>query len=375
MNRARKPKAVRNEARGTWVFFPVIDGKRTTRKLGVLKELTQEQADRKAEEMLRSLKLQAKRNAPRVSWVVEQYRIEKMPKLRHSTQRVTDLWIKKHVLPRWGEQPITELQPRSVQLWLESLPLAPKTRGHLRELLHRLVDYAMWCGSVPVGTNPISLVTVRGSSKRQKQPRSLTVEEFHTLSRHLREPFKTMVLLQVCLGLRVSELLALRWKDVDWIGSKLNVEHGIVNQFLDAVKTEGSRKIMMLDPELLTVLCAWKQRTEFGNAEDWMFPSPVKIGRLPYSYTGYWRALQSATKAAGLGRLGTHSFRHTYRSWLDAVGTAITVQQKLMRHSDIQTTLNIYGDVVTDEMQQAGSKIAGLALKSDSSLIPAVVSH
>jgi integrase len=375
MKRARKIRAVRNEARGTWVFFPVVDGKRTTRKLGNLNELNQHEANARASQMMRSLKVQVERNAPTVSLVVEQYRVEKMSKLRRSTQRVTELWIKKHILPRWGGQLITGLQPRPVELWLDSLPLAPKRRGHLRELLHRLVDYAMWCGSIPVGTNPISFVTVRGSSKRQKQPRSLTVEEFHTLSKHLREPFKTMVLLQLCLGLRVSELLALRWEDVDWIGSKLNVEHGIVNQFLDFVKTEGSRKVMTLDPGLLSVLSAWKQSTEFGDAEDWLFPSPVKIGRLPYSYTGYWRALQSASKAAGLGRLGTHSFRHTYRSWLDAVGTAITVQQKLMRHSDIQTTLNIYGDVVTDEMQQAGSKIAEMALKTDSRVISSVVSH
>jgi integrase len=65
-----------------------------------------------------------------------------------------------------------------------------------------------------------------------------------------------------------------------------------------------------------------------------------------------------------LGRLGTHTFRHTYRSWLDAVGTAITVQQKLMWHSDIQTTLNIYGDVVTSEMKEARSRVAGLALEN-----------
>jgi hypothetical protein len=57
------------------------------------------------------------------------------------------------------------------------------------------------------------------------------------------------------------------------------------------------------------------------------------------------------------------TFRHTYRSWLDAVGTALTVQQKLMRHSDIQTTMNIYGDVVTTEMQEASSKVAGLAIE------------
>jgi integrase len=81
----------------------------------------------------------------------------------------------------------------------------------------------------------------------------------------LSEPFKTMALLQVCLGLRVSEVLALRWKDVDWLGAKLNIEHGIVDQHFDSVKTEGSRKTMSLDRELLSVLSAWKHGTEFGD--------------------------------------------------------------------------------------------------------------
>lgn len=328
-------------------------------------ELTQEQANRRAEEMLRTLKYQAERKAPTVMWVVDRYRIEKMPSLRRSTQRVAELWIKKYVLASWGPKPITDLQPRPVQLWLESLPLAPKTRGHLRELLHRLVDYAMWCGSIPIASNPISLVTVRGSSKRKTKPRSLTVDEFHVLAKHLREPFKTMVLLQLCLGLRVSELLALRWQDVDWMGAKLNVEHGIVNQHLDAVKTEGSCKKMALDSQLLAVLATWKQTTQFRESGDWLFPSPVKLGRLPYSYTGYWRALHTATTRAGLGHMGTHAFRHSYRSWLDSVGTAITVQQKLMRHSDIKTTLNIYGDVVTDEMTTAGVKVSQLAFQGN----------
>ena len=77
-----------------------------------------------------------------------------------------------------------------------------------------------------------------------------------------------------------------------------------------------------------------------------------------------WRELQRAADAAGIGKLGTHSFRHTYRFWLDAVGTPIAVQQKLMRHSDIRTTMNIYGDVMTDEMAVAAFKVAVLALKS-----------
>jgi integrase len=71
---------------------------------------------------------------------------------------------------------------------------------------------------------------------------------------------------------------------------------------------------------------------------------------------------QKAGAKAGIGGLGTHSLRHTYRSWLDAVGTPIAVQQKLMRHADIRTTMNTYGDVVTNEMAHAASKVAGLAL-------------
>ena len=56
--------------------------------------------------------------------------------------------------------------------------------------------------------------------------------------------------------------------------------------------------------------------------------------------------------------------RHTYRSWLGAVGTEIEVQQKPMRHADIRTTMNIYGDVVTDEMAKAHSKVVRLAIAS-----------
>jgi len=85
----------------------------------------------------------------------------------------------------------------------------------------------------------------------------------------------------------------------------------------------------------------------------------------------YWRGtgtrqeLKRAATAAGIGHVSSHAFRHTYRSWLDAVKTPIAVQQKMMRHTDIRTTMNIYGDVVTDEMSTAGSKVAELAFQGN----------
>jgi integrase len=77
---------------------------------------------------------------------------------------------------------------------------------------------------------------------------------------------------------------------------------------------------------------------------------------------------RGAAAESGVGPLGTHAFRHTYRSWLDAVGTPIAVQQKLMRHSDIRTTVNTYGSVVSDEMEKANFRVVGLALKPSTDL-------
>lgn len=119
---------------------------------------------------------------------------------------------------------------------------------------------------------------------------------------------------------------------------------------------------MSIDTSLLEVLKMWRQTTQFSQPEDWIFASPTKLARLPWSYDRVWRMYQKAAAAAGIGQLGTHSLRHTYRSWLDSVGTPVSVQQKLMRHADIRTTMNVYGDAATDEMTEAHSKVVGLAL-------------
>jgi integrase len=142
----------------------------------------------------------------------------------------------------------------------------------------------------------------------------------------------------------------------------LQVQRGIVRQRVGSVKTGKSERSMPIDPEMIAVLRAWKQTTQFSSEADWVFPSLVQIGRLPISYPWLWKSFRQATIEAGISQFRTHSLRHSYRSWLDAVGTSIAVQQELMRHSDIRTTFNIYGDVITDEMREAHSKVVKMAL-------------
>lgn len=181
-----------------------------------------------------------------------------LPRQRHlptrtDTKRSYEVWISNHIMPKWGDCSITNLDPRPVELWLASLPLAPKSKAHIRGVLRNLWDFAAWSGEVPrERRNPMELVRIKGASKRTRNPRSLTVEEFQKFAQLLSEPFRTMALLCCCLGLRISEALVLKWSDVDWLDGKLSVERGIVAQHVDDVKTAESRKKLVIDRELLT---------------------------------------------------------------------------------------------------------------------------
>jgi integrase len=348
-----------DKRRGTWNYLFYDHGKRRSKRIGTKKDYPTKAAAWKAVGPVENK--QKAGHALAVSTLVEQYRAEKMP-TRTDTRRTYNAWLRNHILPKWGACDLTAVQARPVELWLESLALAPKSRVHIRGTLSILWDFAMWRGDVPTQRNPMELVTVKGATKRKQKPRSLTVDEFQKFIVHLGEPFRTMALLCVCFGLRISECLGLRWSDVDWLDGRLLVERGIVCQQVDDVKTSESRRSLHITSELLGTLKLWKQSTQFSAQDDWIFASPFQLGRLPWSYDQVWRAYHKAGAQAGIGGLGTHSLRHTYRSWLDAVGTPIAVQQKLMRHADIRTTMNVYGDIVTDEMTVASGKVAGLAL-------------
>jgi integrase len=352
-----------DKRRKTWNYLWYDGPTRRSKRIGTRQEYPTKAAAWKEVE---TLEIQAKppdgEKGDTVRSVVARYEAERMPS-RQSTVRVYRSFLNNHVLPKWADTRIQDVQPRPVELWLRELPLSPKSKTHVRSLMHGLVEFAMWSGMLDISRNPISLVQNIGATRRVRKARSLTAEQFQALLKELHEPFATMALLCVCLGLRISEALALRWADVDWLGSRLSVRRGIVEQVVADVKTEGSARTFNLTSEMLERLKSCKQRSDFSGAEDWIFASPIKLGRLPYSYTGVWRELERAAEAAKVGHLGTHSFRHTHRSWLDAVGTSVAVQQKMMRHADIRTTMNIYGDVVTDEMATAGIKVAQLAFQ------------
>jgi integrase len=107
--------------------------------------------------------------------VIARYEAERMP-ARHSTARVYRSFIHNHILPKWGDTLIRAVQPRPVELWLRELPLSPKSKTHVRSLMHGLVEFAMWAGLLDISRNPISLVQNNGATRRTRKARSLAVD-------------------------------------------------------------------------------------------------------------------------------------------------------------------------------------------------------
>jgi integrase len=248
----------------------------------------------------------------------------------------------------------------AVEDWLKQLKLAPKTRGHIRGVMSLLFKCAQrW---ELVQNNPIQLVRVKDVSKRLERPSVLTAEEFHSLLAKVREPYQTMVLIAGCLGLRASEICALQWDDFNFDKLTLLVQRGVVHGRVDDVKTEYSRDVVPLAPELAAELLAYRDRC-YATREGWLFANPATDK--PYHQEEIQKKhIKRAAKAAGITTpVGWKTFRHSFRSWLDQTEAPIGVQRELMRHASIQTTMNVYGRAMTDDKRQAHGNVVEMILK------------
>jgi integrase len=284
--------------------------------------------------------------------------------------------LNRYIRPRWSETLLTEVKPAAVDQWLRSLTklpkpdddsrtvlalLSPKTKGNIKSLMFRLMERAMFCELVPLARNPIGLVEIRGVSKRRKTPFILTVDQYHAVVEHLPEPYKQMVQVAMCLGLRVSEVLALQWSDFDFDNLTLEVVRGVVHGRVSDVKTEYSEDQLPLDAAFAEVMLDWQKRCP--NSEgNWVFPNP-NTGQLYHASPIGQDYIRAAGSKAKLGRtIGWHTFRHAYRSFLDDAGAPVGVQQKLMRHAQVSTTMNTYGNAQMTSKRSANTKVVQMVL-------------
>jgi integrase len=115
-------------------------------------------------------------------------------------------------------------------------------------------------------------------------------------------------------------------------------------------KTEASESTLPLDARLAEVLLAHRTQACYRGDWDYVFAGATGKPRWPDSILSDY--LKPAAARAGIGNIG-----YSYSTLLHALGTQPAVQKELLRHADIQTTLNIYTQAVTAEKREAASKV------------------
>jgi len=257
-------------------------------------------------------------HAVTIGMLVNRYLETELAELRHSTANAYRSYLNHRINPRWGEYPLSRVKPLAVEQWLKELDLAPRTKGHLHNLMRVLWNCAMRWELIEIGENPMKLVRVRGASKRRREPVVLGVAQFPLLLKELDDPFRTMVILDLATGLRCSELFALQWRDVLWEERTLVVRRAIVTGVVSDVKTKYSNAGMPLDPALADVLREWRRKTCFKNPEDWVFASPFRAGRKPWEPWSVERRhiFPQPFVAVSDASAGTASGTRSGRSWM-----------------------------------------------------------
>jgi integrase len=280
---------------------------------------------------------------------------ESNPRRSYSTKETYRVFFRTWVEPWWGHYQISEVRTIAVETWLDQIPRANGTKAKIRNIMSALFTHAL--RHELLDRNPIR--HVRQSAKRRSRPDVLEAAEIQRLLQELEDPYRTMVLLAAGTGLRIGELLALKWKDLDADLLQINLERGIFHQVIGGVKTEASEQPIPVAQAMLDALDEWWFKTKFDQPDDWIFASPVMQGQQPY-----WpdnpmkRYVRPAARRCGIDkRIGWHTFRHSFATLLKGNGEDIKVVQEALRHADVRTTMNIYAQAIPAKRRDAQSKV------------------
>jgi len=282
-------------------------------------------------------------------------------------------WIEKHVITELGQIKLNQLDALDIEAFYQKQlegghrgnkgALSARSVLHLHRLLHNALSYAVKQGII--GRNVCEAVDP--PRVRQKQMKALTAEDVNRLLEASRETLYYPIFhLAIFTGMRRSELLGLRWCDVDLDMATLSVTQvkhclGGGKIVFEEPKTEKSRRQIALSPVAVIALREHRQRQEGEHLmlgtkmtdDDLVFTNPDGTQLLPASVT---HAFIKIIRRLGLKGVRFHDLRHTHATLLLRQGVNIKALQERLGHSTITTTLDIYAHVTPGMQKEAALK-------------------
>jgi integrase len=290
----------------------------------------------------------------------------------YSTTATYRRYLRKWVLPRWGDQVALMIAPLDLENWLKELGrksgLENQTRSKIRQVIGLVYKHAQRVGFLPrtEQANPIRFV--RQSTASNFDPIILTPAQAFAIINQLGLMLRTLVLVTAATALRISEILALQWRDIDVENQCIYVRRAYVYGRFGKPKSKASKRPVPLHPLLAAHLLNWRRETPYRKEEDLVFPSfKLKGTKPPRANMLLSDHLRPAAIKVGVvappRAFGFHTFRRTLASVLVANNYDPKLVQELLRHSNIKTTLDVYAQAITPAKLEAQGAFLNQLLK------------
>ena len=329
--------------------------------------MTKRQAMKIADELLRPLNLGKITPFSAITFreFVEKHFIPNVfPTLKISTRKRYQSTIKTHLLPAFGKQRLCDLQRLDIQTFvLQKLDkgLSWETADHLRNLLSKIYRTAKKWGYY-AGDNPASEVELP-EKRPVREKHVLSPAQIPKLLAVLREPFRTMALVGILTGLRVGEILGLRWIDVDLDSGEIRVSQRCYRGDMDSPKTRSSRRTLPLPQMCADAL----RRLQAGSGPREKAALVFQTSKgTPYSDTNILhRELKPAGQKIGAPWLSWHTFRRTHATLLQLAGGSLKDAQAQLGHSKLSTTLELYTIPLPAHQREAVENLSRMVTNGD----------
>jgi integrase len=285
------------------------------------------------------------------TFVDTQWKVLVLPTFKRSTQHGYKTVLNLHLLPAWRDRRLRDIDRLAIQQWVAEKfrqQCGWQTVRNSWVLLSGILETAVEYGYLSV--NPARGVKFPQQALKEK-PSIIAGDSFAKLLKRVDEPYRTMVSLIAATGLRVGELLGLRWRALDLDIGTLAVRESVFEGLFQLPKTQKAVRTIPLGPHAIAALTAHRQRVNRRAPEDLVFGNrkgdPLRESKLLRN------VLQPAAEAAGLGRVTWHQFRHIHSSLLNDLKVPVKIAQEQLGHASISTTLNIYTHVVDASHRKA----------------------
>ena len=274
--------------------------------------------------------------------------------LRKSSMRIYNFNLCNHILQAIGEVPLRDISRSHIESCLSRLQqtgYAVSTLRSVRATISTVLEAAV--GRRYITDNPAHGIRIREADSK-REPRYYRPPEIRKLLQKLEDPCQVVVLVAVSTGLRIGEILALRWKRIDLLRNTIEVAETYSSGEFGPPKTRSSRRTIPISTSLGEVF----KRLRPPNCEPEGLVFATSKGTPLNPKNLYNRELAPACDELGLPRISWHSFRHTHATLLHESGESLKTAQSLLGHSDLETTLGVYTHAIPDSQKRAVERVA-----------------